>query len=412
MIPNSLPAWLAHLEQLHPSEIELGLTRVKQVAEHLSLTQFDDAKVVLVGGTNGKGTTCAILESILMQAGYRVGVYCSPHLIRYTERVRVDGDELSEQQHCDAFTVIEQGRGDTALTYFEFGTLAALQLLKQAKCDVILLEVGLGGRLDATNIVEPDVSVVTTIDIDHVEWLGNNREDVSYEKAGIFRSNKPAICGDYDTPQRLIDHANRIEANLLLANQAFTMQLHNDSWDWQMGEKRLTGLPVMALPVQNASTALATLEQLALNVSTAHIEQGLREAKLAGRMQVIQTSPTVILDVAHNPHSAGYLVEQLKAKHKGPISAVVGMLKDKDIKATLAKFDGLVSRWYLADLTGPRAASAELLAQYTPSDSTQVFKNVELAYEQAIADSEAQAVVIVFGSFYTVAEIIDRQQKG
>ncbi|MCE2571626.1 bifunctional tetrahydrofolate synthase/dihydrofolate synthase [Motilimonas eburnea] len=412
MIPNSLSAWLSHLEQLHPSDIELGLTRVKRVAEQLGLTEFDNAKVVLVGGTNGKGTTCAMLESILMQAGYRVGVYSSPHLIRYTERVRVDGQELLEQQHCDAFAIIEQGRGDIALTYFEFGTLAALQLLKQAQCDVILLEVGLGGRLDATNIVEPDVSVVTTIDIDHVEWLGNNREDVSYEKAGIFRTNKPAICGDYDTPQRLIAHADHIGAKLLLANQAFTMSLQAKSWDWQMGDKQLTGLPLISLPLQNAATALATIAQLDLNVSEAHIKQGVLEAKLAGRMQVIQTSPTVILDVAHNPHSAGYLVEQLKAKTNGPILAVVGMLKDKDIKATLAKFDGVVSQWYLADLSGPRAASAQLLAQYTPAETTQVFKNVELAYQQAIADSEAQAVVIVFGSFYTVAEIIDRQQKG
>ncbi|WP_434339299.1 bifunctional tetrahydrofolate synthase/dihydrofolate synthase [Motilimonas cestriensis] len=411
MKPTNLSDWLSHLEQLHPSEIELGLTRVRQVAEQLALINFD-AKVILVGGTNGKGTTCALLESMLMTAGYKVGVYCSPHLIRYTERVRINGQELSEQSHCDAFSTIEQGRGDTALTYFEFGTLGALYLLKQAQCDVILLEVGLGGRLDATNIVEPDVSVVTTIDIDHVEWLGDNREDVSFEKAGIFRSGKPAICGDFDTPARLIEHANAIDAHLMLANQAFAMEIGEGVWHWQGGEKALRDLPIIPLPLQNASTALATLAVLGLDITPEQIKQGLSQARLAGRMQCIQTEPMVILDVAHNPHSAGYLAEQLKLMPKQPIRAVVGMLKDKDIKATLAQFDGLISHWYLADLQGPRAATAEVLAQYTPADASQLFKNVELAYQQAVADSEAESVVIVFGSFYTVAEIIDRQQKG
>lgn len=411
MKPTNLSDWLSHLEQLHPSEIELGLTRVKHVAEQLALIHFD-AKVVLVGGTNGKGTTCALLESMLMAGGYRVGVYSSPHLIRYTERVRVDGQELSEQQHCDAFSIIEQGRGDTALTYFEFGTLAALQLLKQANCDVLLLEVGLGGRLDATNIVEPDVSVVTTIDIDHVEWLGDNREDVSFEKAGIYRRDKPAICGDFDTPSRLIDHAKGIQAKLMLANQAFSMTLNDDDWQWQGEHQTYTQLPLIPLPLQNASTALATLSVLGLAISEEQIKQGLSQARLAGRMQCIQTNPLVILDVAHNPHSAAYLATQLKQQPKRPIRAVVGMLKDKDIKATLAQFDGLISQWYLADLQGPRAATAQMLAQYTPADVSQVFKNVELAYQQAVADSEAESVVIVFGSFYTVAEIIDRQLEG
>ena len=411
MKPTNLSDWLSHLEQLHPSEIELGLTRVRQVAEQLALIHFD-AKVVLVGGTNGKGTTCALLESMLMAGGYRVGVYSSPHLIRYTERVRVNGQELSEQQHCDAFSIIEQGRGDTALTYFEFGTLAALQLLKQANCDVLLLEVGLGGRLDATNIVEPDVSVVTTIDIDHVEWLGDNREDVSFEKAGIYRRDKPAICGDFDTPSRLMDHAKAIDAKLMLANQAFSMTLADDHWQWQSDQQTYTQLPLIPLPLQNASTALATLSVLGLAISEEQIKQGLSQARLAGRMQCIQTNPLVILDVAHNPHSAAYLANQLKLQAKRPIRAVVGMLKDKDIKATLAQFDGLISQWYLADLQGPRAATAQMLAQYTPADVSQVFKNVELAYQQAVADSEAESVVIVFGSFYTVAEIIDRQIEG
>lgn len=413
-LPQTLTEWLSHLEQLHPSEIELGLTRVKQVADKMALTQFN-AKVVLVGGTNGKGTTCAMLESILMTAGYKVGVYCSPHLIRYTERVRINCQELTEQAHCQSFLEIERGRGETALTYFEFGTLSALNLLKQADLDFILLEVGLGGRLDATNIVEPDVSVVTTVDLDHVDWLGDNREDVGYEKAGIYRANKPAVCGDLAPPQRLLNHAKDIGAELILAKQDYQYEIGEHDWHWKNADKVWPGLPLINMPMQNAATALACLHALGLELTHAQVTAGLADAQLAGRMQIWQQAPKVILDVAHNPQSAQYLAQQLAQYQSQGLQclAVVGMLKDKDIAATLAKFSTLFSHWYLADLQGPRAAKAKELASHLPSTANfDQFDSVEQAYQQALADSGSKSVVIVFGSFYTVADIIALDNKG
>ncbi|RJG47697.1 bifunctional tetrahydrofolate synthase/dihydrofolate synthase [Motilimonas pumila] len=413
-LPQTLAQWLTHLERLHPSEIELGLDRVRQVAQRLNLIHFD-AKLVLVGGTNGKGTTCAMLESILLQAGYKVGVYCSPHLIRYTERVRINRQELTEQAHCQSFLDIEKGRGDIALTYFEFGTLSALNLLKQANLDVVLLEVGLGGRLDATNIVEPDVSVVTTVDIDHVDWLGDNREDVGFEKAGIYRKGKPAICGDLTPPQSLIKHVSDIGANLVLAKQDYTFELASDSWQWQNSEQKFAALPLINMPIQNAATALACLHALQLNAPEDAIVKGLADAQLAGRMQVWQTSPKVILDVAHNPQSAQYLAQQLVQYRAQGIKclAVVGMLKDKDIAATMAHFCDTFSHWYLADLQGPRGAKAEELKQHLPAQANvNEYGSVVEAYQQALTDSESKSVVIVFGSFYTVADIIALDNKG
>ncbi len=406
----SLAQWLAKLEQLHPTDIELGLERVGRVAKSLGLINLN-TKVVTVAGTNGKGSTCAILESILSQAGYSVGVYSSPHLVRYEERVRVRGKELPAQAHCQAFSTVDSARGETSLTYFEFGTLAGVQLLKDANLDVILLEVGLGGRLDATNVIEPDISVVTTIDIDHIDWLGDNREDVGFEKAGIFRSKKPAICGDFTPPQRLIDHANNIGAELSLANQAFSLQEGDNNWQWQ-GEQTLTGLPKPTLPLQNASTALAVIEKLGLAVSPEQIKAGLAQAKLAGRLQQVSSNPLVYLDVAHNPQSAAYLAERLTKIGKGKrILAVVGMLKDKDIAGTLDKLKPLVDSWYLASLQGPRAASASELIPYLGEQRVQgSYQDVWQGYQQALADSGEAEMVIVFGSFYTVSQIIERTE--
>ena len=260
---NDLATWLKHLEQLHPNVIELGLKRITEVGKRLNLINFD-AKVITVAGTNGKGTTCAYLEKILIDAGFKVGVYSSPHIHRYNERLRINSVELDDQQHCEAFAVIEKARLDISLSYFEYATLACLYLLQQQQCDYILLEVGLGGRLDATNMVESDISVVTTIGIDHIDWLGSDREVIGFEKAGVFRANKPAICGELDVPQSIIDHAAAISSQLKLASRDFSFEVLDDNtWAWN-GKQTLSPIKQTLMPMQNASTALAVIEALAL----------------------------------------------------------------------------------------------------------------------------------------------------
>ena len=260
----NLNEWLSYLEQLHPTEIELGLGRIGKVAKALDVINFD-AKVITVAGTNGKGTTCAFLEEVLTQAGYKVGVYSSPHIQRYTERLRINKREMPEELHCQAFEKIELLRGKTSLSYFEYVTLGCLDILKAQQCDFILLEVGLGGRLDATNVVESDISVVTTIGIDHIDWLGDDREKIGFEKAGVFRALKPVVCGELDAPKSLKDHAISINADIRYAGKDFTTVVNKNSWSWQ-GQKTISELPLTLMPLQNASTALAVIEALQLDL--------------------------------------------------------------------------------------------------------------------------------------------------
>ncbi len=305
---SPLASWLSYLENLHSKSIDLGLERVSQVAARLDILK-PAPFVFTVAGTNGKGTTCRTLESVLIAAGYRVGVYSSPHLVRYTERVRVQGKELAESAHTASFAEIEAARGDISLTYFEYGTLSALWLFKQANLDVVILEVGLGGRLDATNIVDADVAVITSIALDHTDWLGPDRESIGREKAGIFRAEKPAIVGD--------------------------------------------------------ATALAALRASRLNIDEQAIRDGIAQATLPGRFQIVSESPRVIFDVAHNPHAAEYLTGRLKMLPKrGRVLAVIGMLHDKDIAGTLAWLKSVVDDWYCAPLEGPRGATAEQLLEH------------------------------------------------
>lgn len=413
---KNLNEWLSYLEQLHPCEIELGLTRISKVAKELDLLHFD-AKVITVAGTNGKGTTCAFLEEILIQAGYKVGVYSSPHIQRYTERLRINHLELPESQHCQAFSKIETMRKDISLSYFEYVTLACLQLLKEAQCDFILLEVGLGGRLDATNIVESDVSVITTIGIDHVDWLGDDREKIGFEKAGIFRANKPAICGELDPPQSLKDHARNISADIRYAGSDFNLYMQENSWSWS-GNKTITDLPKTLMPMQNAATALAVIEALNINIKDDLIRNALQQAKLAGRLQKLETNEKVdiYLDVAHNPQSAQYLAGQIKQLRADKdanckVFAIIGMLEDKDITGSFEQINDQLDDCSLISLDCQRGASSETLLKYYQASSNKqaevsCFTNIESAYKRVLNKAGPSDIIIIFGSFYTVSDFL------
>ncbi|MDN0087132.1 bifunctional tetrahydrofolate synthase/dihydrofolate synthase [Yersinia nurmii] len=408
---SPLAAWLYYLERLHSQAIDMGLERVKQVAERLDLLK--PAPIVFtIAGTNGKGTTCCTLEAILLAAGLRVGVYSSPHLLEYTERVRIQGHELPESEHSQSFAHIEAGRGDISLTYFEFSTLSALHLFKQAKLDVVILEVGLGGRLDATNIVDSDVAGVTSIALDHTDWLGADRESIGREKAGVFRAGKPAVVGEPDMPESIVAVATALGAHLYRRDEAWKFSRQDASWNWQCGADELKDLPLPNVPLANAATALAVLHYSPLQIGEEAIRQGLLAAQLPGRFQIVSERPMLILDVAHNPHAAGYLAERLSQlpATQGKVRAVVGMLADKDIAGTLACLNPQVDEWYCAPLEGPRGASAEALAQHLKV--SRQFTDVATAWRQAMQDATAEDVVIVCGSFHTVAHVMEALKTG
>lgn len=432
--PDDLAGWLTLLESRHPqgaSGIELGLERCQRVAAALNqpINQPMPCPIITVAGTNGKGSTCAMLESILRAAGYRVGLYTSPHFIDYVERIQIAGQPISEEALCQAFNRVETARlaaGDTPLTYFEAGTLAAMECFLADKLDVIILEVGLGGRLDATNIYAADCAIVTTIDIDHSDLLGTTREAIGFEKAGIYRAGKTAICADPQPPQTLIDHANAIGAKLRLIQRDFGYQ-PQDQLQWQYWScaspeeqpKKRSGLAYPALrgPVQlqNASAALAALDALADHVPVAmqDIRRGLIEVELPGRFQMLPGRPTYVLDIAHNPQAIQLLADNLGGRGQGYYKhtwAVFGMLRDKDIAQVFERLRGRIDHWLLCDLTGPRAAKAsELAALLTASqpeashwEFTSVDEALQLAQEQAGENDR----ILVFGSFLTVAAAI------
>ncbi|MDU6820240.1 bifunctional tetrahydrofolate synthase/dihydrofolate synthase [Leclercia adecarboxylata] len=407
---SPLAAWLSYLENLHSKAIDMGLERVSQVAARLDVLK-PAPFVFTVAGTNGKGTTCRTLESMLMAAGYKVGVYSSPHLVRYTERVRVQNAELAESAHTAAFGEIEAARGDISLTYFEYGTLSALWLFKQAQLDVVILEVGLGGRLDATNIVDPDVAVVTSIALDHTDWLGPDRESIGREKAGIFRAGKPAIVGEPDMPHTIADVAQEKGALLQRRDVDWRYSVTESGWRFEDAKGALENLPLPQVPQPNAATALAALRASGLTVNEQAIRDGIQQAILAGRFQIVSESPRLILDVAHNPHAAAYLAGRLKSLPKtGRVLAVIGMLHDKDIGGTLACMESVVDSWYCAPLEGPRGATAEQLMQHLGQGQT--FASVELAWRAAMADARPEDTVLVCGSFHTVAHVMDVMDAG
>jgi dihydrofolate synthase/folylpolyglutamate synthase len=411
----SLDAWLEYISRQHPASIELGLERVREVAARLPLVPPPLA--ITVGGTNGKGSTCAYLESILRVAGYRVGLYTSPHLLRYNERVRVDGREAEDEALVRAFDRVEAARGATPLTYFEFGTLAALLIFADAPVEVAVLEVGLGGRLDAVNIVDADCAVVVSVDLDHQAYLGNTREAIGFEKAGIFRAGRPAIFGDAKPPASLVAHATAIGADLQVLGRDFHLRAGERQWDFEGRRGTRHALPLPALQgrwqIANAAAALAALDEVRdrLPVSLGEVKRGLTGVRLPGRLQVLPGRPSVVLDVAHNPHAARALSGGLgEMGYAERTIAVFGMLGDKDAGSVIDALAARVDLWFVASVASERAAPADrlaaLLAARGLAQRTRTFATVALAYEEARREAGPGDRILVFGSFYTVADAL------
>ena len=410
---SDLKTWLCYLEQLHPSSIELGLERVKSVAERLELLQ-PAPYIFTVAGTNGKGTTCRTLEMILLAADKRVGVYSSPHLLHFTERVRINNQESTPSDTVKAFVAIEKARGDVSLTYFEYATLAALYQFKQAQLDVVILEVGLGGRLDATNIVDADIAIITTIGIDHVEYLGNTRESIGREKAGIFKPKSIAVVGEPEIPSTILDVAHAVNCPLFAVNKDWSyQQIDKLTWQFNSSIKQYQNLPIPQVPLANAATAIAALSHSPFSITQKQIDSALEKTSLIGRFQIIQLSPTVIVDVAHNPHAASYLVKQIELLKQqqskvGKVRFVIGMLKDKDIKSTLSIFNA--DQWYCASLYGERGCNADILKQFLQEENVEniaTFDSVNEAYQKAMQEAKEDDIIVVCGSFHTVSAVLD-----
>jgi dihydrofolate synthase/folylpolyglutamate synthase len=416
MIPADLAGWLAHIERLHPKTIEMGLERVARVRDAMRLAIA--CPVIIVGGTNGKGSTCAMLEAILLAAGYRVGTYTSPHLLRYNERVRVDGREATDAVLNAGFAAVEAARGDTALTYFEFGTLAAMATFAAAQPDVLVLEVGLGGRLDAVNAFTPDCSILTSVDMDHMDYLGDTREKIGWEKAHIFRGGRPAICGDPLPPATVNEVAQAMGADLQLVGRDFGYEGDRQQWRYWGRAGTRAGLAYPALrganQLLNASSVIAALDALRerLPVSNQAIRQGFALVELPGRFQVLPGRPAVILDVAHNPHAAAVLAENLSSMGFFTAThAVFAMLRDKDIAGVCARLKGRVDHWHVAPLPGnPRGAAAEQVAgairDAEAGGEIALYPTVADAYAAAREQAEEGDRIVVFGSFHTVAEVM------
>jgi len=420
--PATLEAWLAYLETLHPKAIALGLDRVEAVRAKMGVRL--DCPVVTVTGTNGKGSTCAMLEAILRCAGYRTGLYTSPHLLRYNERVRIAGEPQDDAALLAAFHAVEDARGDVALTYFEYGTLAALHAFARAGLDAAILEVGLGGRLDAVNIVDADLAVVTTIDLDHMDYLGPTRADIAYEKAGIFRAGRPVVCAEPDPPLTLIDHARAIAAPLMQIGRDFGYVAGDRQWRyWGPGGDRY-GLPNPALrgayQLANAAAALAVvgLLQDRLHVGAGAIRDGLCTVSLPGRFQVLPGRPAIVLDVAHNPHAARVLAATLGAMGYFPATiAVFAMLADKDVRGVIDALKAWIDVWFVASLRGPRGGvadeiRAELMRAGIAPSAIRTFDDIESAYAAARGEADEADRIVVFGSFLTVAAALAATSTG
>lgn len=426
--PATLAEWLAHLETLHPKAIDLGLERVAAVKTRLGITF--DCPVIIVGGTNGKGSTCAMLESMLRQAGYKAGLYTSPHLLHFNERARIDGDMVTDAALVEQFVAVEAARGDISLTYFEFTTLAILRLFAQAGLDAVILEVGLGGRLDAVNVIDADVAIVTSVDIDHQEYLGDTREQIGFEKAGIFRSGRVAICSDPVPPTSLIEHAKAIGADLWLVGRDFNYSGDKQQWNYGGRSQRRNSLGYPALrganQLLNACAALAALEvlRLRLPVGAQEVRNGLVMVDWPGRFQVVPGRPAVVLDVAHNPHAAATLAQNLDNMgfHRFTY-AVFGAMQDKDIDGVIAHLKSRIDHWCLSDLPLPRAAGADsirqklLAAGVVPQEGTAAestiacFATPAEAYANALNRADENDRIVVFGSFLTVAGVIEAQNR-
>lgn len=421
--PKDLAGWLVYIEQQHPQTIALGLERVGRVRDAMGLAPA--VPVITVAGTNGKGSICAMLEAILAAAGYRVGLYTSPHLLRYSERVRIAGREAEDAALVAAFERVEAARagtgGDTRLTYFEFGTLAAVDLFLRSAVDVLVLEVGMGGRLDAVNAFDADCAIVTSIGLDHMDYLGATREAIGYEKAGIFRAGKPAVLADPVPPSSVLAHAQAIGARLLRLGQEFGYESQCDGWSFWGPAGRHSGLPNPALrggiQLQNASATLAALQALRerLPVSTEDLRRGLVEVELRGRFQLLPGKPALVLDVGHNPQAAAVLAQNLSDLPPcSGTSAVFGMLRDKDIAGVVKLLAPHIDRWFVCTLPVPRGAKASELAQALRQagvDAVREFENPAKAYAAACSGAAENDRILVFGSFHTVADVIGARER-
>ena len=422
---HTLEGWLRHCERLHPQNIDMGLERVREVATRMGL-RFD-CPVITVAGTNGKGSTCAMLEAVAEQAGFRTGVYTSPHLVHFEERCRVHGEAVNASDLIAHFEAVESARtlngNDVSLTYFEFTTLAILRLMSHSLLDVAILEVGLGGRLDATNIIDADCAIITSIDIDHTEYLGPDRESIGREKAGIMRTGRPVIVSDPMAPQSVIDHAREMGADLWRFGHDFNFSGDKQQWSWAGRGRRYAGLAYPALrganQLVNASGVLAAFEALRtrLPVTAQAVRNGLALVELPGRFQIVPGQPTLVLDVAHNPHSVAALTANLDAMGYFPAThAVFGAMADKDLAPMLAKVGPLVDHWYFTDLPTPRAEKGAVLQQKWNAlqmvsgglrqVNTSVHSDPLQALQAAVAAADPADRIVVFGSFYTVGGVL------
>ena len=435
---NNLQAWLNWQETLHPEEIDLGLERISHVLQRMGLSSRFDCPLIMVAGTNGKGSVVAMLESIALAAGLNVCAYTSPHIISYNERIKINGTLIDDDSLCQAFERIDTARGKKPLTYFEFGTLAAIDLFKRAQADLVIMEVGLGGRLDAVNIMEPDVSVITPIAIDHVNWLGDSREDIAREKAGILREGGVAVCGDPDPPDSLLIASSEKSVELYRLGQGFSVSTHDKQesarqWNFSSQFGDLNNLPLPKLSgrfqLDNAASAILALQVLMqkkgaqFEITQANIQKGLMNVHLGGRFEVLQQQPLVIADVAHNAHAIAALIEQLQVSPvAGKTHVVVAMLADKPVQEVVQCLFPVVDCWYTAGLESvKRGLSSKGMSAAVASLSTDVklcgkskiesamiesiseSATVEEALVKALDSAEEQDRIVITGSFYTVA---------
>ncbi len=418
---QTLNDWLAYCERLHPTAIDMGLDRVRTVLQRMAISF--DCPVITVAGTNGKGSTCVMLEAILREAGYHTGVYTSPHLVHFEERLRLDGEAVNAAELVAAFARVERARcqndEEVSLTYFEFSTLAILDVMRGKRLDVVILEVGLGGRLDAVNVIEPDCTIITSIDLDHMSILGDDREAIGYEKAGIMRTGKPAIVSDPMPPQSVLDRALEVGADLWRVGVDFNVTGDPQQWGWAGRGRRYSGMAYPALrganQLVNAAGVLAALTALRdrLPITAQAVRNGLVFVDLPGRFQIVPGQPTLVLDVAHNPHAAAALALNLDAMGFFPTThAVFGAMADKDIEAIFARLNPIVDNWYFTDLPTPRAASAaDLMARWqlqnTRKDaSASTYPDPESALRAALAGADPADRIVAFGSFFTVGGLL------
>tara|TARA_B110000090_G_scaffold142481_1_gene156604 strand:- start:141 stop:1436 length:1296 start_codon:yes stop_codon:yes gene_type:complete len=415
---DNLAQWLCYLETIHSSEIDLGLSRINSVAQRLNI-DFSFAKVITVAGTNGKGTTCAFLENFLLTEDKTVAVYSSPHIEKFNERLRISRVDVEDFPLIDAFEKIEKARGDISLTYYEYTTLAAFIILMAVRPEIIILEVGLGGRLDATNIIDADIAVITTIDLDHQAFLGNTRELIGFEKAGILRSQQLAVLGDTAPTISIINYAKEINVQLKVRQQDFIVDTSGAQWSWSYEQLVLDKLNKTNIPQDNVATALMVLHLLGIKLTNKKVNQAIKLTKVAGRTELFKENCDVLLDVAHNPQAARYLAQyiaHLKSKNNYQrVIAVVGMLSDKDISNTLKPMLAIIDDWFIGEVLAPRSASkADIWQQLNKnlgnhlSTNTKLlncFDNITQAFKMANQNSNETDLIVVFGSFYTVAEI-------